>query len=168
VQQALQWLQHIKRTPVTDLDNIWAQRVVGIQCWWSSWLEKQIAVGRLPSEAGHMQQLLPVFQLLCETVLQLLRQAPGVAPKQQQLAGGTSTDQASSSSSNSSSSNGTATDPGPAASMLHDLLHPLVTAVNSWVVCNESYKDDVAAILKGIGGLCLWRFLLDCSFLSQL
>jgi hypothetical protein len=147
LQQTIQWLQHIKATAVIDLGDVWLRRAGSIHRSMKDWLKTHDAKGGLP--AATEQQLLIAFQLLCESLLQLLRQAPGVAPKQQQLAGGTSTDQAS-----SSSSQGTATDPVPAATALFGLLENLVGALTLCGVCLGSVMEGFIRIHVKTGG-CL-------------
>ncbi|KAF6258449.1 hypothetical protein COO60DRAFT_1120851 [Scenedesmus sp. NREL 46B-D3] len=140
LEQAMQWLQHIKSTPVADLDPVWEQRAEKVRCSLSTYLEAHDALGRLPSATE--QQLLTILELLCATIFQLLRQAPDVAPKCQQPAGWGSKDEESSCSS-SSDGRASATDPDLAAARLVDMLSELMPALTQCIVCLDSTLGNV-------------------------
>jgi hypothetical protein len=128
----MQWLQHIKDTPVADLEDAWVERAnSGCDSLSRQFsLHDALSGDKLPP--AKEQQLYSVLQLLCATNLQLLKQAQELAVKQQQLhqqeqahgqaASSSSSSSSSSVSSSSSSSSSSATDPGRVAGVLLDLL----------------------------------------------
>jgi hypothetical protein len=147
LQQALQWLQHINDTPVAELEDVWVERAQRITRSLSTHLNLHDSLGKLP--AATEQELMSVFQLLCATITQLLKQAQEVATKHQQPAGPACSHAASSSNSSSSSS----TDLSPAAGMVVDLLRALLPALTSCFVCLGSSIDSIVLMFKDIGGL---------------
>jgi hypothetical protein len=144
LQQASQWLQHIKDTPVAELEEVWVQRAERVNQSLNGLLNLHDGKGKLPPATA--QQLLPVFQLLCATIVQLLKQVPGVSPSLQHPAGGI---QAASSS---SSGSGRATEPVRAATKLRDLLQFLQPNFIRCAMCFTISMNCTVQLFKEAGG----------------
>jgi hypothetical protein len=117
----MQWLQHIKDTPVAELEDVWVERagrvrqcLVNCVCAHTHQDKKLFATVEQPS----------VMQLLCATIIELLQQAHTHV-----------------------TSSSRAAEPGRTGRMLLDLLNSLAHPMN----CAQPVTDSIVQVFKTTG-----------------
>jgi hypothetical protein len=90
LQQAMQWLKQLRDTPLVSYTPDMMQRAAGIRVCMKNLLTAHDVMGR-PGPAME-QELLEVLKLICEVVVQLLRQMPAAAATLKQHAAHATTD----------------------------------------------------------------------------
>jgi hypothetical protein len=92
--QATLWLQHIKATPLAASSAEWLNHAESMQGCMLSHHKAHKRLGRFPPATE--QQLLSFLELLCATLIQVLKQAPALVAKYQQPPAQASSDTAGS------------------------------------------------------------------------
>jgi hypothetical protein len=133
LQQAMQWLQLLRDTPLLQYSSQSIQCAAGIRTCMKSLLAARDAMGRLDAETE--QELFAVLKLLCNVFVQLLRQAPAAAAGFKQHAAHATTNSGILSNNSHTGSGSNSSGASTSHIKLDDLFVWLASALSDCVLC---------------------------------